>query len=217
MDEESPVEEEYSPYEVIFHEQLIATVAEIGELLRESTERRDGATLPPGAYYIYKPISITRRDDVFYLNTESDDLTEFPLPPKFERNIGYVECQTVASEAGNSVIVKIISDTGTPAFWQSFISKLKTRFITISDKEYKLEAKSEKPPWEQITGHLRDRDVLRLWWKGKTNTEIGKAINMSPRAVTNLLCILRKKYGEKIVPKNEQRWKNLLEKTRDKL
>jgi DNA-binding CsgD family transcriptional regulator len=65
-------------------------------------------------------------------------------------------------------------------------------------------------PWEKIPDHYADRQIVELWHKGFTNSEIGDKVGLAPRTVTNRLSKLRKEYGEDIVPTDEQRRKKLL-------
>jgi hypothetical protein len=71
------------------------------------------------------------------------------------------------------------------------------------------------PPWEQIPDHLWDRTALEMWHGGYNNREIGKSVNVSPRAVTNRLSELRKQYGLEIVPKKDEIRCRLIKKTHD--
>lgn len=65
----------------------------------------------------------------------------------------------------------------------------------------------EKPslPWEQIVDHRADRKILRLWWEGYINSDIGRIVGLAPRTITNIIFELRKRHGEKIVPTDVQR------------
>lgn len=62
-------------------------------------------------------------------------------------------------------------------------------------------------PWQQITDYLWDRKAVEMWWGNYINIEIGRAVHVSPRRVTNRLSELRKIYGEGVVPTDKQRRK----------
>jgi hypothetical protein len=64
---------------------------------------------------------------------------------------------------------------------------------------------AETQPWEQIPDHLWDRKALELWWQDYTCPEIGNKIGQSPKTVLNRISVLRKLYGEALVPTEKQR------------
>jgi hypothetical protein len=78
-----------------------------------------------------------------------------------------------------------------------------------------LSLKSSSHPWEQIEDNGVDREILKLWHKGLTNKEISGRLAIAPRSATNIISMLRGKYGEKIVPTNEDRRKTSLSKIDD--
>lgn len=63
-------------------------------------------------------------------------------------------------------------------------------------------------PWEQIPDHNWDRSALELFFKGLTYKEIGNRLNKSQGTIMNRFNYLRKKYGEIIVPKANNRRNN---------
>lgn len=68
-------------------------------------------------------------------------------------------------------------------------------------------------PWERIPDYLWDRDAIKMWCAGHTNVEIGDAVSVSPKRVTNRISELRKSYP--FIPTNEERRKTIIRKTRD--
>lgn len=80
-----------------------------------------------------------------------------------------------------------------------------TPTVEVVEEERDLKTEKQQNPWDVIDNHKWDQDALRMWWDGSTNKTIGKAVSVAPRTVTNQLCILRKKYGEEIVPTDDQR------------
>jgi|GEM_PF-2002361 len=75
--------------------------------------------------------------------------------------------------------------------------------VPAPTKSVQMEA--EKPPWEQIPNHLWYRDALKLWWQDYTGPEIAQRLNVEHKTVTNQLSILRRMYGEALVPTDQQR------------
>lgn len=65
----------------------------------------------------------------------------------------------------------------------------------------------EKPPWEQIPDHEWDRKALKLWWEDYPGPEISQQLHVAHKTVTNQLSLLRKLYGEALVPTEQQRRK----------
>lgn len=54
-------------------------------------------------------------------------------------------------------------------------------------------------PWEIIPDEF-SRNIVELWWSGKTNSEIGQKVFILEKSVTKKLWKLRKDYGEEVVP-----------------
>ena len=92
------------------------------------------------------------------------------------------------------------------------IGKIFTAFAELieqeADKLGLLMIDQERPrpkpisgPWEKIPDKSWHREALRLWWGGMTAGEIASKIpNVEEKTVRNQLSILRKTYGEDIVP-----------------
>ncbi len=94
-----------------------------------------------------------------------------------------------------------------------FLKAQELNIIVTSNPDVLVTDNSLKP-WEKVPDHYSDREIVELWHKGFTNSEIGKKIGLQPRTVTNTISKLRDKYGKNIVPTNEQRRRKQL-KTND--
>ena len=60
-------------------------------------------------------------------------------------------------------------------------------------------------PWNRVPERCKDRQIVELWWSGKTYIAIAKELStkddpISHNTVGNIICQLRKKYGDKTVP-----------------
>jgi hypothetical protein len=76
--------------------------------------------------------------------------------------------------------------------------------------------KAESKYWEMIEDHLWDRQALELWHRGYTCKEIFDQTHVaSEDRIRNRLTELRNKYGEEVVPTDEQRRKSKIVIPRD--
>ena len=76
-------------------------------------------------------------------------------------------------------------------------------FEIESVKPDELIPKSLLPLWKQIPNHGAEREILKFWHKGYTNSEIGDKVGKDKLTVTNIISKLRVQYGEEIVPKKK--------------
>lgn len=117
-----------------------------------------------------------------------------------------------------SLVLVFFEDSGTSSkMWENVEVIVRDIIIKAKELDYEVSAvpaylmpKSHNRQWEEVADHYFDRTIVELWWGGATNSEIGKKLNLAPRTVTNSLSRLRGKYGEDIVPTNEQRRRKLL-------
>lgn len=59
-------------------------------------------------------------------------------------------------------------------------------------------------PWEKIEDRSYHREIVRLLWTGITTNEVAKYIGKSASTISDRFTVLRKKYGNKIVPTRRQ-------------
>jgi DNA-binding NarL/FixJ family response regulator len=74
-------------------------------------------------------------------------------------------------------------------------------------KNLKLSDGSPPPtvePWTLIPDKNNDRTILKLWIEGWDAKKIGRELDGSHRTVYDRLRLLRKEYGEDIVPKHRK-------------
>jgi DNA-binding CsgD family transcriptional regulator len=70
-----------------------------------------------------------------------------------------------------------------------------TPFIWLFDQ---LPPHKHKQPWELVDD--RDRELVRLFWSGKSSKEIGINLEISEATVNNRVSAARKRYGPEIIP-----------------
>ena len=84
-----------------------------------------------------------------------------------------------------------------------FFQKLETLPIVEGGDEQKKDRRLE--PWEKILEHSWDRMAVELWHRGFSSPEIAYRVGKASKTVTNRLSVLRLRYGDEIIPYDEQR------------
>jgi hypothetical protein len=66
--------------------------------------------------------------------------------------------------------------------------------------------------WMRIPDHYWDREAVKMWCNGHTNTEIANKVGVEPRSVTNRLSQLRRLHPEAGIPYHAERRKLMIKR-----
>lgn len=164
-----------------------------------------------GFYFDFRVLEVPDNDDLPF-DTVLAKIRTQTYPSQLVVFIEVEELQEDNWPKVENIVQKIISQMELMKFEIESVvpSDFRAKSLQISPME-KLSkvAKSKSPrsvePWEKIEDHASNREILRLWHQEQINSEIGMRVNLSKRSVTNIISMLRKKYGNEIVLTNEER------------
>ena len=104
-----------------------------------------------------------------------------------------------------AIVIDSVSDESRWSEVENLVQKIILKAIQLKFDIESYQPKSIMPleklkPWERLKGRdTQYTDMLRMWWEGQTNTEIARALSLSPEYVTTTLSRLRKDYGVETV------------------
>ena len=109
---------------------------------------------------------------------------------------GYCEVRRPSYEMQKPVEIRLYSNHPDYVWlWKSLESSLRTSLQIVNDI-----GKAVNEPWLLIPDHLNDRLILDFHWQGLTASQIEARTGISIRTIYDTLRIMRKKYGNEIVP-----------------
>ncbi|GIK39545.1 MAG: hypothetical protein BroJett011_33780 [Chloroflexota bacterium] len=78
--------------------------------------------------------------------------------------------------------------------------------VDIQKETTELIGESGTKPWNKISDYRWDRSAVELWWTGHTYAEIASKVDktITAKTVMNRVSLLRKQYGEEVVPTDKQ-------------
>ena len=94
---------------------------------------------------------------------------------------------------------------------QEILSRMELLDYEIeSVKPRELSPESLHHPWERVPDRGPNREILKMWWEGYTNSEIARKVSLQPRTITNIISRLRIEHGDETVPRDDQRRKSYI-------
>jgi hypothetical protein len=137
---------------------------------------------------------------------------------KDKLKVSYVAAFIEATPIGKDrCYVKCLCDPDINPEMKDWLANLEERAITVTTADMVVggdeSTKSDhSKPWMCIPDHLWDRIAIEMWCNGHTNQEIASKVKVVPRAVTNRISFLRRRYPDAHIPTYEERRKLMIQR-----
>jgi len=115
---------------------------------------------------------------------------------KDDLQYGYVQIKRVYENSKKPIHVWVYCSDPKYHVWITNLVVLLHKYLPISDGS----PPPTKDPWLLIPDNGYDHKLLELWHKGFTGPKIAEMLSISKDSVYERLRILRKRWGDKIVP-----------------
>jgi hypothetical protein len=121
--------------------------------------------------------------------------------PKYDHSSDDIDEYLVMLGKANAEFISIANEfySDRVAEFSRLVSHVVDRIQSLN-KEDDILIINDSEPWLLVRDSSWDRKALKLWHEGKSLIVIANAVGREPETIQNRLGILRKEYGEKIVP-----------------